>query len=369
MPLTQFNPPGNLPDLTEAHRPLWSDWISSQLDDAAKGSAAENDGPRHQFFNPLRAPAAADAAEADISWTAFPRIIQLSSASDAQRWKKADASRDNQDEYCEWSVERHPTTDKIVRVTFTSEGPEYWEALAAWQPETVLELYQQHVSPRVRREDLFPNGRYDRRNVWNNSTQRGAMHLIQRNNSLGAEIELAAAATIVRRRNGTILTKAQELIRCSQYGAAERHSDPHIGASVNAFARQGAHITLADPVGLCIADLATFGWVAPDQSDPKSYWTITRGDANKALRAVYEVPAARGFTVGDIQINGRPIATGAQIADFITIKLTGLATRIDPAHVRVFDGCRGAAAVAAAGFAGPPKLADILSAAGPGGRR
>lgn len=340
-----FASPGNLQDLTNANQPLWSDWISTRLDQAAAGDPGENDGPRQQFFNPASSPPDPGAITADISWTAFPRAIQIASASDQQRWRRADSTRDNQDEYCEWSVERDPS-NKITRVTFTSEGPEYWEALAEWQPDTVLALYQQHVSPRVRRQDLFPGGSYDPRNAWNNSTAGGAMHLIQRNNSLAAEIELAAAATIVRRRNGTILTTAQELIACSQYGAPERHSDPHIGASVNALARQGARISLADPIGLCIADLTTLGWATPDGSDPKSYWSITRGTKDKALRAVYEVPAAAGFTVGDITINGRAIQFGAQIADFITIKLTGLATPFDPNQVHVVDRCRGAVAPA-----------------------
>ena len=67
-------------------------------------------------------------------------------------------------------------------------------------PATIVELYQKHVSPDVKKEDLFRNGRYDARNRWNNSTTAGAMHLIQPNNTLGAEIELAGAATIVRRR-------------------------------------------------------------------------------------------------------------------------------------------------------------------------
>jgi hypothetical protein len=68
-------------------------------------------------------------------------------------------------------------------------------------------------------------------------------------------------------------------------------------------------------------------WVTPDGSDPASFWKITRGTQEKALRAVYEVPEERGFAAGDIQINGRNIEFGAQIVDFITIKLTGLATR------------------------------------------
>ena len=77
---------------------------------------------------------------------------------------RADSSRDNQDEYCEWSVTRDPESDKITRVTFTSEGPEYWQFLAAVSPARVVELYRQHVSPDVQQADLFRNGRYVRRN-------------------------------------------------------------------------------------------------------------------------------------------------------------------------------------------------------------
>ena len=42
---------------------------------------------------------------------------------DEARWQTADASRDVQDEYCEWSVERDPTSKKITKVTFTCEVP------------------------------------------------------------------------------------------------------------------------------------------------------------------------------------------------------------------------------------------------------
>ena len=120
------------------------------------------------------------------------------------------------------------------------------------------------------------------------------MHLIQRSNTLGAEIELAAAATLVRRRDGTPITEAQELIACGQYGEPQRHSDPHIGALVNELARAKADVTLANPVGLYIAGLSVAGWVTPDGSNPADYWTVTRGTKEKALRAVYEVPAGQG---------------------------------------------------------------------------
>lgn len=36
----------------------------------------------------------------------------------------ADASRFNQDEYLEWTVDRDPSSNQITSVQFTNEGPE-----------------------------------------------------------------------------------------------------------------------------------------------------------------------------------------------------------------------------------------------------
>ncbi|MER7707680.1 hypothetical protein ABTX81_32865 [Kitasatospora sp. NPDC097605] len=328
--LPSYNPPGHLTDLDGAGLKAWDTFISDSVDRAAQGpdpSEVLNDSPRSQYYNLTRTDTDADATEATVTWTAFPRTIKLTSLGDLQRWKRADASRDVQDEYCEWSVTRG-TDGKITKVTFTCEGPEYWSLLAQTDPAAVLALYRQFVDPGVQHGDLFAvDGTYNPRNRWNDSTSHGAMHLVQRNNTLGAEIELAAAATIVRVIDGEELTTEQQLVQCSMYGQAERNSDPHIGGSVNAIARQKADIALADPVGLYFNDLSTDGWAAPDGSDPKDYWTYVRGDADHPVRAVYEVPQERGFTVGDITINGKPIQFGAQITDFITIRLTAVACR------------------------------------------
>ena len=85
--------------------------------------------------------------------------------------------------------------------------------------------------------------------------------------------------------------------------------------------------------------MSVAGWLTPDGLRPGGFWTITRGTKEKALRAVYEVPAGRGFVVGDITIDGKPIEFGAQIADFIRIKLTGLATRLGQSTVAPVNGC------------------------------
>lgn len=339
--LPQFDPPAMLSDFSEPQKAAWSDFLSQSIDAQIAANAGNH------FYNPTAMETTADGTTAEISWTAFPRLVQLSVASDQLRWKRADASRDVQDEYCEWSVDRDPGSDKITRVTFTCEGPEYWNALARVNPARVVSLYKEFVSADVVQTDLFRNGTYNPRNKWNNSTSRGAMHLIQPNNTLLAEINIAVAASIVRRIDGRLLTDEQDLIGCGRYGEPDRFSDPHIGGEVNALARRQAAVTVANPVALYIRDLSTAGWAAPDGSDPKQFWRIVRGTPPFAVRAVYEVPADKGFTVGDITINGDAIQFGAQIADFITIKIVGLACRFGAYAVPDVTSCVGSSPFAA----------------------
>ncbi|HSE19946.1 MAG TPA: phospholipase D-like domain-containing protein [Pyrinomonadaceae bacterium] len=359
--MNRFDPPGFLDDMNDAQKDQWSQIISTWIDRAHAGKPAQNDGPRNQFFNPLTNPPADDQQVAVISWNAFPRQVMSSSISAKQRWRRADADRNVQDEYCEWSVTRDPVSRKITRVTFTCEGPEYWQVLATMNPEKVLALYREFISPLVKREDLFQNGKYNPFNSFNNSTTRGAMHLIQGANSLQAEIELGAAATIRRIKNGAELTSAQALITCSRYGEAGRNSDPHIGEQVNNLARQRADITINNPVGLYLHEFNPVGWTTPDGKDPREFWKFVRGKDNHFVRAVFEVPAHLGYTVGDIKIAGRNIEFGAQIVDFITIKLEGLATRIGQSTTTPFQGCRGELQPEAAAPEAPDSLVDMLT--------
>ena len=344
MPVDHFDPPGELSDLNDAGHKEWSNFISTAVDAAIAGRTDHtNDSPRAQYYNLAKTDTAADAKFQEVSWIAFPRVVKLNSVSDQQRWRRAESSRDVQDEYCEWSVTRR-ADGKITRATFTCEGPEYWELLARTQPDTLLDLYQEFVNPAVQRDDLFDaSGTYIPRNKWNSTTTNGAMHLIQDANTLSAEIELSAAASIVRVNNGRELTGEQELIECAQYGVPQRNSDPHIGGVVNSVARLKADLALSNPVGLYFKDLSTAGWATPDGSDPQSYWKYIRGSAEHPVRAVYEVPDSKGFTVSDITIQGTPIMFAAQITDFISIKLTAVACRFGQSTAAPMD-CVGAPA-------------------------
>jgi hypothetical protein len=313
------------------------------FDAAAAGDARDpTDSPRAQFFNPLKTDTSADAKEETISWTAFPRTLLVTSSIDRDRWEKADSSRQVQDEYCEWLVERN-TQGKIVRVTFTTEVPEYWETLADDSQDRLLALYRELVGPQVQLSELLDGGgQYNPRNRWNADGKGSIVHLIQGSNTVAAAVELAAAATIERVIDGQALTSEQKLIKCSGYGIPTRNSDPHIGASINALARMRADVTLADPPGLYINDDFTpAGWKTPDGTSPKAFWRWVRGEPRRRLRGVYEVPVEKGYVVGDISISGQPIEFGGQIADFVSIKIVGLACRIGASIGQPFTVCKG----------------------------
>lgn len=340
--MEQINPPGDLTDLDPAGRAQWSQTMSDFIDQNIA------DYQLTQFFNPTKKAIAADAAERKIDWTAFPkRVAAASGGSDILRWRYADDNRFTaQDEYCEWHVERN-AGGKIVQVTFTSEGPEYWGFLADHAPDKLVALYRDLVDPAVSLQDLLDgNGVYNPVNRWNDPRLGGKLaHLAHVNNTLGAFVNIGARSTIIRQRpDGTLMTGETELIDCGLYGGRDRHSDPHIGGEVNALARQHAQITMANPVGLSMDGLFPLGWQTPDGSDPHDYWKVVRGTENHQMRTVYEVPASKPFVVGDIKINGRPIQFGGQIADFIRVKLVGLAQEFGQ-HQSAPRACEGVAPV------------------------
>ena len=178
---------------------------------------------------------------------------------------------------------------------------------------------------------MSPGGVYNRRNKWN---RQYAVHLMQVNNTLAAEINIASQATIIRRHDGhDPVTDSVELIRCSGFGVAERNSDPHIGNVVNQKARKGCSVTLENPIGLYIKSIPTAAELNARTPDGKPtdqrYWKIERGDKDHILQLVFEVPpgeTANGqpFVVGDLTIDGDAIKFGGQVVNALRIKLTGV---------------------------------------------
>lgn len=352
MALIRFDPPANVGDFTsDALRAGWSSFISdlvtSQVTDAQQElHSATNQTLPCQFFNEVtEAKNMADRVEQAIFWQGFPRVLEKKyGEGTTQAFRAAEddtptaaARQKYQDEYLEWRVVRDTSpARKIVRVEFTCEGPEYWKYLATNAPDTLLKLYRDHVDPGIQKADLFAGNQYNPLNPFN--TGRGIMHLVQPNNTLGAEVNIAARAIISRKQNGAVLTDADALIRCAEYGDPRRASDPHIGDVVNGLARAGHSITLRNPIGLYISGIGLNGFAKPDGTPiSANYFRIVRGTPGAALRAVFEVPAGETsgghpFVAGDIKIGGARLEYGGQIAKRITMMLTGVACELGRIH-------------------------------------
>jgi hypothetical protein len=311
--LERFAAPGNLAEPTDDDAQAWSDRVSAIL--------ASYTGEHPQFYDPTQAETPHTAQVAQVVWPAFPARLLNQATSQEQRWALADSDRMEQDEYCEWSVERDDD-GKVVRVTFTSEVPEHWEHMARRDKDRVIGLYREFVDPNVGEADLFHGDRYLLENDHNNSTVGRLAHLIQGNNNLVAAIDLVARATILRETaNGDPVTHKQALVACAKLGDPFRNSDPNIAAAVNDAARSGAEIALADPPGLYLDGIETAGFRTPDGTDAVTFWTIERGTPEHTVRASFAVPEGLDYKVGDIEFNGRKIRFGAQLADRVRVRV------------------------------------------------
>jgi hypothetical protein len=266
--LTQFATPANWGDLTGGEQmnlaQQWSDNVNRWTQAAILGDPWDSltDQNRNFYYNPLTTDLANNpiSNSKPIAWPAFPNLIlvKFPNATFLEQMGYAEgvhedgtfgpppnrgtAPRGWQDEYCEWIATRD-ANGKVTCVDFTCENPEYWFSLWRINPGRVLALYQQLVSPAVKLDDLYlrdkRNGNlvidpaiglpaYDPRNKWNNQASKegvtGAVHLISPPNTLYAEIYLAAGATLLREQGGMPVTNPDALIKCSQYGTANRNT-------------------------------------------------------------------------------------------------------------------------------------------------
>lgn len=334
MKITRFTPPGNNTDLdgNAAALQQWSDLLSGYFTEAVdrlNNFLGQQGAGASQFYNPLTQGIAAPDTRQDITWNGFPRRFISPQPGVPTNYAAAEPTPAAglvrpQDEYLEWHVTRD-AQNRITSVQFTCEGPDYWRFLAGADQQKLLELYRQFISPQVQLTDLFTPSGYNVRNRWN--TANGAMHLTHPANNLFAEVQLGAEATVRRQQFGAEVTSSAALIKCARFGDGSRNSDPKIGIEVNNFARQGFHITLDDPVGLYIDGLDDHGWQFADGTPAQGFFKILRGSPTRTLRAEYRLPsalAAQGKTVSDVLIGGKPIHFGGQIAERITMKLTGV---------------------------------------------
>jgi hypothetical protein len=347
----RFDPPAFSNDFTTAaQKSAWSAEVAGYFDTGIQFNSGLT-GVTTQFYDPRLTETDAPFEEPLIDWVGFPKIVRSQFPGDpVQAWKKVDETANGrllfEDEYLEWHVLRN--AGKITRVSFTCETTQYFRFLSETDRPKLLQIYKQLVDPAhsvdVQLADLVTGGNYNPRNKWN--TTHGAVHLIQPNNNLYAEIQIAAQACVLRKRpDGTPITDSNELIECARYGAGGRASDPKIGAIVNDKARQGYSVALRNPVALYMTSWKTNGnWKKPDGSPVGNYWKLVRGqlpatptDPAMGLHLVYEVPPGEGFVVGDIKVGSRTIQYAGQIAEQINVGLFGLICREGAAHNPAFN--------------------------------
>jgi len=326
MSLPRHDPPGFVKDIkTDENKQAWSDLISSFMN-----TTWVNPTLTPQFYDATKVKEKEPTQNHPITWNAFPKKIKTESGGNNElRWRTADASRDNQDEYCEWSVQRN-NDGKITKIVFCNEGPEYFKFLADTDPGTLLDLYKS-LNPNavgIESSDLYdPTGKYNPRNKWNDNTDTGnIMHLIQPVNTLWDQCDLGGLATILRvRGDGTRITDPVELTNCTGFGDNSRNSDPTIGSAVNNLAWGGSMITIRNPVALYLysVDLKQVTHPKDDDFNPAEIWTWVRGEKGTYMRAVCEAPEGSNYILGDLLVNENPLEYGSQIADLIQVSLTG----------------------------------------------
>lgn len=314
MPLKKFAAPGNLKELSMDDLASWSDRLS-ELFDAVAAPAG-----RH-FYNPTKSDTPRDARVGVVTWPAAPGRVLSTRVSPEQRWAIADGDRNEQDEYCEWSVLRDG--DKVVRVTFTTETPDYYDHLMDVDRKLLVDLYEKASGKKISLAALRDGrGLFKATNAFNSRTDGAIVHLMQRSNNLRAAVILAAEATVLRKaKDDRPVTHPQALIVCGGLGDERRHSDPRIAAAVNNLVARRFEVTLQNPPGLYLDRFVTTGMATPDGTDARTFWTVERGRPGRVVRARFEVPAKLGYSVGDVKIGGRPIVAGAQLAERLSVRI------------------------------------------------
>lgn len=262
---------------------------------------------------------------ASVDWRAFPLTAQ---ATDRQ----IDVGRTGfQDEYVEWHAETK--SERLAKVTFTTEFPEYFEAFAAagvapliaairavipGANPTDAELFGNVTSP----QNLPPNARKNAfrarlaNNPWNNG-QKGILCLIQQFNTLSALFNLLGACGIEKAQGSPNDT-------CSLVGGAcgpGRASDPRVCAAAQTQVRDAFGFTLTDPAGIHIVKLEgtwKINGQIVDINNPaqnQGAWTLSRNGRRGVLQVV------PGLTLGDDEL-----LTGAQVSRFVLVAADLLTT-------------------------------------------
>jgi hypothetical protein len=253
-----------------------------------------------------------DIVKETVSWLAFPRSQSGTAAQiDAERFSR-------QDEYVEWNVTVE--AERVRRIVFTTEFPEYYEALAEVDVNALRSEIAAVTGGQVANEDLFgvgfdPNSatsaaraaqflEHSRANRWNNG-ENDILFLTHPSSTLGALFNLVTECAVPK---PTVASNAV----CGLVSGAcvsSRNSDPAVCNRVQQLVRAQLGLTIDDPAGVRILHLQGIWKLAGRQIDindmasSEGAWQIVRN----GRRAILKV--SDDLTIGD-----DPITSGTQVA-------------------------------------------------------
>ena len=196
------------------------------------------------------------------------------------------------------------------RSTFISETPEYWKALARTDRGRAARALPRARGPDRRGGRLFPGGgEYEPRNRWN--TTDGIVHFIMTINSME---DLLGVSQERRKPPRPRLTASTPSPTAQDRRRRPSQRRPLVDVPQGLLGRPPP----IRPASYMI-DWDDTGLEKPDGTPVDDYWRWCGAPAARRCGSQYEVPDGEGFAVGDIRIGGRPITTGGQLAEHITV--------------------------------------------------
>lgn len=298
-------------------------------------------------------------------WGAFPirvaRCLSRRRALEVLDWhtEQGDEGRRRlQEEYLEWRIIRDER-GRITRIEMTTELPEYWRTLAAWDPaQTVALVAELAREPSVPTEavygDLDPHAagvspddrekafaatmlRRDGGSPFNDG-RRAICCMIHPTNTLAALVELVARSakpyTVEDESTGRFrhATAAEIIPLLSGAAQAGRNSDPVLVERLGRLALEGRLVALSDPASVYVQGVEHTRLRQPDGSVvPPEWFTLERrvetrssDEAPRYRRLVLEVPPEESLTVSDLidVATEQSISHGGQIADLVQLALS-----------------------------------------------
>ncbi|KAI9771243.1 MAG: hypothetical protein M1839_002827 [Geoglossum umbratile] len=296
--------PGKVQDFKESEVEKWNTTAISGVGKRVKEIPA----------NFLLATQNPDIVDFQVEWPAMPKRGM-------GKWPAGFAEADKrqqQDEYCEWEVERD-ANGKLTKVTFTCEFPEYWNELTE----------NDQAFQNALREVGYSGSSGDRKGSIERLNKDGKiLHLKHENSTLDQAVEIAADATVLRQHlikpDGSDISGG-DLLKCfgeKKYSkeAPKRHSDPTIMYEINKWVRNGYKICPKQPFGIYIDRLETSEFRRGNKRlNERSVCKWSRGADATRMRLVLENP---GGTLADIKgPHNRSIQYGSQFAEKLWIRI------------------------------------------------